>query len=1017
MINRICYLIVLLITPLAVAWGQQQGRVSGTVMDVSRAPLAGVTVTLKGGANTSITDEEGRFVLAGIPPQSTLMFSYVGMVSQEVRLGDRLIIEVVLEADAYSLEEVVAIGYGVARKKDLTGSIAVVEGEEIAKRNNTQLSQALQGTMPGVMVTRTNSEPGAGATVRVRGVTTIGNSSPLVIVDGVPVNSMDDVNVEDIDDISVLKDAASASIYGARAASGVILITTKRPKTGQLSLEYNANFGFERPSQFPEVVGVTRYLEMINEFTWNDAGNNPEGEYALYPKEEVDNWVANNRTNPNQYPVVNWVDLLVNDYAPRHNHNFSFTAGGEKIKTQASVNYETVDALYDHKTFERVMSRVNNTIDIADYLTAQIDFSFNATTNKAPTASPIWDAQRFAPIYPALWEDGRLAPGQNGSNAYAALHHGGFNDNATNRFLGRVSLQYKPTKDLTFTGVFSPNLYSTKGKEFVKQIPYYAADDPTVFGGYVAGHSATSLYERRRDGKSFTKQLIANYRKDIGSHHFNVMAGYEDFYSFDETLSAQAENYTLSSFPYLDLGPLDYMRNAGSAWETAYQSFFGRLIYDYKNRYSLQANLRYDGSSRFHRNYRWGAFPSVSAGWTISEESFMQGNNALSFLKLRGSWGQLGNERIGNYPYQSSIGYSNALFYRGDNVVSSITAAQFAYAIENITWEITETVNIGVDASFLNNRLMFSGDYYHKNTKDMLLELEIPDYMGFENPDQNTGSMYTKGWDTQLSWRDKIGSVNYSVSVNLSDSRSVMGNLGGIVLDGAQIIRQGTEFNEWYGYVSNGLFQTPGEVGELPVLHGAVRAGDVRYMDMGGPDGSPDGRVTPDYDRVPLGGSLPRYLYGGIINLEYLGIDVSLAFQGVGKQNTRLVPQMVKPFFSAWTNAPAIIDGNYWSHYNTPEENQQARYPRLSYTSGENNNYVMSDYWIVNGAYFRLKNVVLGYTIPPHFVSKLKLNNIRVFASATDLFALHGLPKGWDPEVSYNSYISQTFNFGLSVKF
>lgn len=1017
MINRICYLIILCILPVAMAWAQQQDQVSGTVTDDLGVPLAGVTVILKGRAITSVTDDDGKFVLAGVTPQSVLIFSYVGMIPQEIQVADQYLINVVMEADAFSLEEVVAIGYGVARKKDLTGSIATIEGGEIAKRNNTQLSQALQGTMPGVMVTRTNSEPGAAATVRVRGVTTIGDSNPLVIVDGVPVNSMDDVNAEDIEDILVLKDAASASIYGARAASGVILITTKRPKTGQLNFEYNANFGFERPSQFPEVVGVTRYLEMINEFTWNDAGNNSGGEYALYPKEQVDNWLINNRTNPNQYPVVDWVDLLVNDYAPRHNHHFSFTAGGEKIKTQASINYETVDALYDHKTFERVMSRVNNTIDITDYLSAQVDFSFNATSNKAPTASPIWDAQRFAPIYPALWEDGRIAQGQNGSNAYAALHHGGFNDNSTNRFIGRVSLQYKPTKNLSFTGVFSPNLYATKGKEFVKQVPYYTADDPTVFGGFVAGHSATSLYERRRDGKSFTKQLLANYTKDFGSHHLNLMAGYEDFYSFDETLAAQAENYTLSSFPYLDLGPLDYMRNAGSAWETAYQSFFGRLIYDYQNRYSLQANIRYDGSSRFHRNHRWGAFPSVSAGWTISEESFMQDNGTLSFLKLRGSWGQLGNERIGNYPYQSSIGYSNALFYRGNSVVSSITAAQFAYAIEDITWEITETVNVGIDASFLNNRLIFAGDYYHKNTNDMLLELEIPDYMGFENPEQNTGSMYTRGWDAQLSWRDKVGNVNYSVSVNLSDSRSVMGDLGGIVLDGAQIIRQGSEFNEWYGYVSNGLFQTQDEVDNFPVLHAAVRPGDVRYTDMGGAEGTLDGRITPDYDRVPLGGSLPRYLYGGIINLDYLGIDLSLAFQGVGKQNTRLAPQMVKPFFSAWTNAPAIIDGNYWSHYNTPEENLQARYPRLSYTSGENNNYVMSDYWLVNGAYFRLKNVVLGYTIPPNFVSRLKLNNIRVFASATDLFALHGLPKGWDPEVSYNSYISQTFNFGLSVKF
>ena len=991
--------------------------VKGRVTNDEAQPLQGVSINLKGTSLGTATNDKGEFSLTLPDNKGVLVFSFVGMKTQEVAINGNTVFNIEMEGEALSLDEVVAIGYGVAKKKDLTGSIATIDGEEVAKRNVTQLSQSLQGTMPGIMVTRNNSLPGSGATVLVRGVTTIGTTSPLVIVDGVPVGNMDDVNPDDIEDISVLKDAASASIYGARAAAGVILITTKRPKNNQQSFEYNGSFGFEKPTAFPKVVGTKRYLEMINEFTWNDAGNNPGGEYALYPEDAVNNWLEFNKTNPNQYPVTDWVDLLVRDAAPRHSHYLGFTVGGEKLKTRASLNYENIEALYDYRTCERVMARINNRFEFNKYLSANVDLAYNYSVTKAPAMNPIWDAQRFAPIYAATWADGRIAEGKNGSNAYAELHYGGFDNDWRNKLTGRVSLDFKPIRDLTISGVFSPHYSFTKGKRFVKQIPVYAADDPTQFLTYIAGYQSTNLIETRNDAKNFTKQLLINYNKVINEHRFNVLAGYEDYYAFSESLGARANNYTLSNYPYLDLGPLNFMNNSGNAYETAYRSYFGRLIYEYDNRYFLQANIRYDGSSRFHPDYRWGSFPSVSVGWAISEEAFMRDNGIFSYLKLRGTWGQLGNERIGNYPYQSSIGYSNALFYQGNNVVSAITAAQFSYSIHNITWEVTQTTNVGLDAYFLNNRLMVTADVYKKKTKDMLLELEIPDYMGYENPDQNAGEMHTTGWDLQLSWKDRINKFRYSVVVNLSDSRSVMGNLGGIVFDGAQIIREGSEYNEWYGYLSDGLFQSQEDVDKSPKLYSSVKPGDVKYKDISGPDGVPDGKISPDYDRVLLGGSLPRYLYSTMINMEYKGVDLSILFQGVGKQTSRLTPEMVKPFHSAWTNAPAIIDGKYWSHYNTPEQNLAARYPRLSYTGAENNNYVNSDFWLINGAYLRLKNVTLGYTLPQSVINKMRLTNVRLYASATDLFSVHKFPKGWDPESSHSTYISSQFNFGISVKF
>ncbi len=994
----------------------QQKSLTGKVTDVKGNPLPGVSIVLKGTTNGTVTDGNGRYSLKDLPADAVLQFSFVGMKGQEISVNGRTVIDLKLEEEAIGIEEVVAIGYGTMKKSDLTGSVATVNGATIADRQTTQLSTALQGSMPGVTVTRSSSEPGSDATIRVRGITTISDSNPLVIVDGVPGN-INDVNPADVQDISVLKDASSASIYGARAAAGVILVTTKRAKAGQVNMEYNCNFGIEKATSFPEVVGARRYLEMMNELLWNDAGNNPGGDYALYTKEQVENWLTWNKDNPNKYPVTDWVDLLVNNFAPRQDHQVSFTYGNEKILSRASIVYENIGALYDHKNYQRVSSRFNNHIDFNDYLSANVDFAFNSSLMKSPIIDPMNDAWTTAPIYAALWADGRIAEGKSGSNPYARLHYGGFSDSRNNRLSGKISLDFKPVKGMTISAVVSPLLNFGEGKKFVKQVPYYDADDPTIFRSYIAGQDITSLEESRPKSKSLTKQFLANYSKTInGVHQLNLMGGYEDYAAYSESMSASRTNYILSNFPYLNQGPLDYQYNSGSASETAYRSFFGRAIYQYNNKYMLQANFRYDGSSRFHPDYRWASFPSFSAGWVVSEESFMKNNPVVTFLKMRGSWGTLGNERIGNYPYQATIEFSNALFYQGKNLVSSMTAAQRQYAIQNITWETTETWDIGMDANFFGNRLMFTGDYYVKNTKDMLLALEIPDFMGVDNPDQNAGKMSTKGWDINLSWKDKIDKLTFSVSVNLSDYKSVLGNLGGIVFVGDKIIREGSEYNEWYGYKSDGLFQTADEVANSPKLSNAVKPGDIKYLDLSGPDGVPDGKISPDYDRTLHGGSLPRFVFGSNINLEYEGFDLSIVLQGVGKQNSRFSPDMIQPFVSTWTNVQKILDGNYWSVYNTEEENLKAKYPRLA-TQAATNNYVMSDFWLFNGQYLRLKLLTIGYTLPGKFVEGIKLKGVRVYASATDLFSFDHYPKGWDPEVSATSYISKSFNLGLAVKF
>ena len=995
---------------------KQGHKVAGKVTDASGTPLPGVNIVEVGTTNGAVTDLAGNYSITVSSEDAVLSFSFVGYLTEEIEVGGQTRIDVTLVEDIQALDEVVVIGYGTQKKSDLTGAVGSVDGDAIAERQTTQVSQALQGTMPGVMVTRNNNAPGSTATIRIRGITSIGDSNPLIIVDGVPVDNINDVNPNDIQNISVLKDAASAAIYGARAAAGVILVTTKRAKAGEMNLTYNANFGIETPTQLPKMVGVIRFMEMDNEMRWNDNGNQGN-EYATYPQDVIENYYQLNAENPDQYPNTDWMDLILKPNAPRQSHVISISAGSKAVKTKASIAYDKIGGLYEGRSYQRITARLNNDATINDMLSASLDFFLKRSISDQPSVDPMYFGMMSAPVYAAEWSDGRVASGKQGANIYGQMKYGGFRDDWYNTVGGKAQLDFSPLDGLKLSAVISPSFDFNKGKDFIKAVPYYSAEDPTVYGGTMQWASSTSLSESRSDNYQVTTQFLANYAKSFDVHNITALAGYENYYAFYENLGASRDEYDLSSFPYLNLGPLEFRNNYGSAYENAYRSWFGRIMYNYQNKYFLQGNLRYDGSSRFYKDYRWGAFPSFSAGWVVSEEGFMQNVPGISFLKLRGSWGALGNERIGNYPYQATIAFSNALFYRGTEILSAQTAAQTQYAIQDITWEKTESFDFGVDANFFDNRLRFVGDYYLKTTKDMLLPLEIPDYIGFDNPDQNTGVMETKGWEAELNWNDNLGDLRYSVAFNISDFKSIMGDLGGIEFLGSQVKFEGSEFNEWYGYQSEGLFQTQDEVDNSPVLNNTVKPGDVKYKDISGPDGVPDGDISPEYDRTLLGGSLPRYLYGGNIKLDYKGIDFSLVFQGVGRVWDRLDETMVRPLLQNWMNGQEIVDGNYWSHYSTEQKNLNARYPRLSWTAA-GNNYTMSDYWLMNGGYFRMKNITLGYTIPTRITQGINMQRVRFYTSIADLFTLDNYPKGWDPEVAGSGYpITTSYVFGVSVNF
>lgn len=667
-------------------------KIKGVVGDGNNEPLIGATVKVKGTNIVTVTDMDGNFELE-VPSGAELVVSYIGFNDQTVKIsGSKSKYDVELQENTNSLDELVVIGYGTVKKKDLTGAVAAVKGDELVNKRTTMLSNALQGSLSGVTVSRNSSAPGSGASsIRVRGITTIGESSPLVIVDGVE-STLDYVNANDVESISVLKDAAAASIYGSKAAAGVILVTTKRGNdTGKIDLKYNAELGWEIRTRQPSMVGVTRYLEMNNELQYND---NPSGGFfQVYTADQTKNWVKYNQTDPNNYPITDWQGLILNSSAPRMTHSLTVSGGNKAVKSVATLTYDEVDGLYDGRGFQRYMFRANNDFNINKKLSASLDVSIRHAKSRNQIYDPFSTMRLMPAIYPAMWSDGRIASGKSGSNPYGLLKNGGSTVSHSTQLSGKGSLTYKPLTGLSLSAIISPFINYQKSKQFKLACWYTLPDDPDVIGGYLdAGslYATNKLTEGRNDNWHVTSQLLANYMRTFGKHDITVMAGFENYYMKSENLSAARDQYELTNYPFLNIGSEDFQTNSGTGAEYTSNSFFGRLLYSYANRYLFQANVRRDGSSRFAKNYRWGTFPSFSAGWVMSEEPFMQKANLpwLSYLKLRASWGKLGNERIGSnyFPYIALMNFGSTLFYMADgSVVSGSTARPAVLAVEDIT--------------------------------------------------------------------------------------------------------------------------------------------------------------------------------------------------------------------------------------------------------------------------------------------------------------------------------------------
>lgn len=991
---------------------QNNKRITGVVKDANGEPVIGANIVVKGTTNGTITDMDGNFVL-DVPAGAVLHVSYIGYSDKEIPVGNQTVLTVSLAEDSRALEEVVVIGYGTARKIDLTGSTSSLGGDKLRVKSSPQLSTQMQGQMAGVQITRTSGDPSAGSSIRVRGVTTLSTNDPLVIVDGVPESLMD-IAPEDVKDIQVLKDAASAAIYGSRAAAGVILVTTNRAKDKEFHLSYNMEYGIDKATTVPKFANAVQWMQGYNELTYNDGASSP---YSSYSEDFLNSYMQNRLTDPDRYPDTDFMSLGLKNHTNHQRHSLSLTGGTDKLKTNFSLNYYDADALYRNKSYERINVRSNNDYQINSWIHANVDVNLMYAKSLAPHSlegSSMGDLMYRSPIYNVYWSDGRYADGKDGDNPIALNQLGGQNKVENFKVGGKFQLDITPVKNLVLTAIAAPTYTFTKGKDHKTRYDVYRISGDVIPG---TGYANTSVEEQRNDTRSLTMQFYANYNFKIYRHSVGVMAGYED-YSYEwENEGASRLNYNLNNFPYLNLGPEDFQYNSGSAGHNAYRSVFGRVMYSWADRYMFQANVRSDGSSRFASGHRWGTFPSVSAGWVISEESWFN-KKTINYLKLRGSIGQLGNERIGSeFPYQARLSFGTGFIPNaatgGADVVQ--TAFQSDYAFRTLTWETTTTYGIGADIALLNNRLRGSLDWYYKKTSDMLMQVGFPSYFGYNAPQNNAADMNTKGWDLEISWSDQIDDFRYGVSFNLSDYRSRMGYMADRQnISSRKITEEGSYYNEWYGYKSMGVILNEDAMMEngqkIPVLTNNDKAGNIRYVDIDG-----DGKITASNDRVRLGNSLPEMQYGGSLWAEWKNFDFNLSFQGIGHQLSYW-NWPVSPFLFQAYSCPANLIESHWSPLASDAENAKAKYPKL--TTNDANIYAASDFWLFNGAYMRVKNITLGYTIPSDITKKFHVDRLRFYFSANDLPAFSKYPKGYDPEWNrFSDLLMSSYIFGLNVSF
>lgn len=1045
--------------------------VSGNVKDEKGEALIGVTIQIKGEMTGTVTNIDGDFSIPAVPSKGELVFSYMGYVSQTIPVKGREVINVVMKEDSQALEEVVVVGFGTQKKVNLTGAVASVGSDVLENKPVANIGQALQGVVPNLNISATNASPGSTPTFNVRGGTSIGldnegkkwevkNGSPLIIVDGVQMDEdyLNMMNPNDVENISVLKDAAASAIYGARATYGVMLVTTKSGKNNQkATVTYNLNLQWNTPSHTPDILDSYTHQLAVNNATLMTQGTitpwmetllaakkkymeNPTPENAWIYKEGSTTgfaWVAN--TNPYEEGVKDWT--------PLQKHTLTVSGGSERTRYYISLGYQRQEGMYKINT--DIQNRFNGTMSlntkITDWFDVASKISYNASTFDEPYMNPqkgpVWSALKNEPErnlnspimtgpndpIPNAWTDNILGWLAYGATKETRKTNAVFNITPTlticPEFNIKAELSYRPNE------YFQKTVVPTRD---------YVVDNWT---STIQTHTNPSRVEEKVTHSDFyTINAYANFNKSFGKHDVGAVAGFnQEWYNYRETWG-KGENLLTPSIP--TIGTTQGNQYASDAFEDwSIRGAFFRLNYVYNNRYLVEFNGRYDGTSRFQKSTRFKFFPSVSAGWRISEEKFMENTrNWLDNLKIRGSWGSLGNQNVANYAYIPNYGSVNFVDYvMGGQRPMGINPS--ALIASDLTWETATTLDFGVDVALLNNRLEGTFDWYTRKTTDILMAGgKLPAILGASIPKRNAGELRTNGWEISLKWRDRLSNgIRYDVGLVLSDYQTEVVKFDSNESKSLDALYSGMKMGEIWGYQTVGILQesdfTIDENGKY-ILKGASQKkvgsvwypGDVRYADLGGKteiqkiDGKDrkvsvgsdgeisngDNTVYNPGDRRIIGNSTPRLQFGITGNISWKNIDFNVFFQGVAKRDVWIGDNVF------WGGSDTA--GN-WEMYNnswTPERTD-AKYPMYA---GRGQNQQTQTGYLFNGAYLRLKTLSLGYTLPKQWVEKVKLGNVHVNLSAYNLFEITQIPNLYDPDQISSAYpMMRSIAFGLQVGF
>lgn len=972
-------------------------QVKGKVLDEKGEPIIGATVTEEGTSNGTITDYDGMFTLEA-SKDGILTISYIGYKSQQVSIAGKDMVAVTLKEDMEQLDEVVVVGYGSQKKVNLTGAVSTVNAKMLENRTGSDPYNMLTGQIPGVTIVQNSGQPGADmGNLRVRGIGTLGNADAMVIIDGVE-SSVNNVNPNDIATISVLKDAAASSIYGVRAANGVILITTKRGTVGKPIISYSGYVGWQDACRLPKYLDSYNYALLLNEAYRNDGASVP------YSSENLE--TIKNGSDPDHFANSNQVDAVLSEQGIFHNHHLSVVGGKEEIKYSLAAGFYKKDGLMPNMSYNRFNLRSNIDSKINDRLDVQLNISASRDDRKSPATHKVYDpdtdlwnimyhAFRESPLTPIRFQNGNYGLYLNEHNSVAEANLSGESHIYNTYFQGNAGFTYKIIKGLTLKG----NAAATFNLQDIyvdqKRMDFYSAESTEPI-------KSTRSMVSNQDKKSLEINLQAylDYNRTFGKHTIKGLLGYSQIRNEYRLLKASRKDLpTNNSLGEIDAGDITTQETGGNSVAYALRSVFGRVNYGFDDRYLLEANLRYDGSSRFPKNNRFGLFPSFSFGWRISEEDFFKAD-FVDNLKLRASWGQLGNQEIDDYLFYNT--YSFGYDYSFGNTLFSGISINDVMANTAITWEKTDQMDVGVDADFWGGKLSLTGDFFLKNTHAILLKLPIPDLVGVSAPMQNAGKVRNIGFELALTHRNQVNRFRYSTSFNFSYVKNEIIDLNGGDTPGRSV---GDPVDNIYGYVCEGIFKSQEEIDNSPKQVWGAVPGDLKYADINN-----DGVVNQN-DRKSLGSTFPKINFGLRVNCEYRNFDLTMLLQGAGMVKGVTAGEISQAFMNGGKVTEEWLDR--W----TPE-NVNASYPRLT-LSGSSRNYMTSSFWVQNASYLKMRNLQIGYTIPKNILSHLGVSNLRLYCSIDNLFTISKF-KGLDPEMvtTQTMYpLTRNYSFGINLSF